>query len=152
VIKLEEWTSHLLHHGAEGEQFALLDADELELLVDEVDGRVAHAHVDAHEVLQVAPAPVGHGQRVRGAEHGAPHLAAVARLVQFGQLLSETLLALLEQLVALVHHQPLHTAKNAISGYFHSKLIKSVTQSYFAKVQNWPLDGKFSVACSKLSN
>jgi len=101
---------NLLDHCPEGEQFSLLGAHELELLVDEVNGRVADADVDADEVLQVAPTPVGHGRGVRGAEHGTPHSGTVTRLVQLGQLLSESLLALLKQLVALVHHQPLHAA------------------------------------------
>lgn len=73
-----------------------------------VPAAVPVSDVDGDQIIQVETAPLFHILRAGGAEERPAHLCARARLENGRQLLPEALLAVLKELVRLVHHQPLH--------------------------------------------
>lgn len=69
------------------------------------------SNVDRHQVVQVEATPLFNIRGAGGAEEGPAHSGAGAGQEDLSQLLPEARLAVLEQLVGLVHHQPLHPAE-----------------------------------------
>lgn len=66
------------------------------------------SYVDGHQVVKVEATPLFHVRRAGGAQERPAHPGAGAGQEHLGQLLPETRLAVLKQLVGLIHHQPLH--------------------------------------------
>ena len=78
-----------------------------QFLLDSLGGRVSFPHGDGDNVVQVGFAPVFDVVGERRAEESPAGFARAARPVDGSQLVSETSLADLEQLVRLVDNQPL---------------------------------------------
>ena len=78
-----------------------------QFLLDSLGGRVSFTHGDSDNVVQVGFAPVLDVVGERCAEKSPAGFARAARPVDGGQLVSETSLADLKQLVRLIDNQPL---------------------------------------------
>lgn len=67
------------------------------------------SNVDRHQVVKVQTTPLLHIWRAGGAEESPAHLWARTGQKNCSELLPETRLTILKQLIRLIHDQPLHT-------------------------------------------
>lgn len=79
---------------------------------------VPGSDVNGDKVVQIEFAPLFNLRGESGAEQSAAYFGGGAGQEDGGQLLPEASLSVLEQLVGLVHDQPLHTAHTTATGHF----------------------------------